>query len=215
MPGKRKVKRTRRKRRNWMKTGARVASIAYDAYKGVQFIKSIVNAEKHYYDNTGTVTATNAGTITCLNNIAAGVDVMNRIGNSILAKRISGAVTCELNTTGSNAQFVRVMLIQDILNQGIDPTLSELLQNTSDVITSPINVDNTPRFWVLYNKVMVLDDYNLIRYRKIFKRLNFHIKYSGTSNAYGHNSVYLVVLSDEPTNGPAFTYDLRLAYYDN
>lgn len=196
------------------------ASLAYSAYKGVQYLKSVVNVERHYFD-TSVVSAsvTNAGSITCLNQIAAGTDAPNRIGNSILGKYITGKITVQDNATaGATEGFVRILIFQDLENIGTDPTLSQILQDTSNPVVSPINIDNTPRFWVLVDKTYTVDDSNKTRVGKFYRLMikNAHIKFTGTASGnYAKNSLYLLAVSDDASNGPILTFANRLCFIDN
>lgn len=186
--------------------------------QGVKMLKDIVNAEKHYFDTTGTVASvSNAGSIVCLNQIAAGTDTQNRSGNSILTNHLSGKLTFQESVAvGATDTFVRLLIIQDLDNQGTDPTLTQILEDTSNPIVSPINKDYSQRFWILTDKIMGFDDYNRTRFKKIWKKIKFHIRFRGTASSdYSTNSVYLVMCSDTASDGPTATYSLRLCFYDN
>lgn len=190
---------------------------AKQAWKGVKFVKSIINSEKHYFDNTSVTGAVaSAGTIYCLSNIAQGDDVNNRQGNSVLAKTLYVRGTMYRNVSNTAViNSVRCIWFQDTSNQGSDPTVTDILQSAD--VRSPLNVDKTSRYSIIRDKVYTLSvggqaGFNI----KKFLPINNHLKYTGSSgsNIYT-NALYVLVITDQSTLQPVFDMTSRLAFYDN
>lgn len=202
-----------------VRTGIGVARTAYTAYKGVKFLASIVNAEKQLFDTSGTQSdvQNTPGAFVGLNTIAQGTDKGERIGNSIKPSYITGTFQVNLGATGNLASTVRIMIIQDTSSLGSLPSASDIFEDPSDPILSGVKRSNTPRFWMLFDKRVRVDTGNSVVILKCFRRLNYHIKFTGAANNnYGKNNTFLVLISDAAvSDGPTISYYLRLAYYDN
>lgn len=190
------------------------AKMAYVAYRGVKTLRGLVNVEKKYIDDNIGQTIPNTGIVDLISAVAAGDDVTNRNGNSILAKYLvlKGFVRMSASATATN---VRVMIVRDLNNQGSNPTVADILDGATDV--SLLNKDNTSRFWILYDKMFSLSNNGTQQVSlDIYRRLNFHLKYSSTvSTAVLSNAIYLVAIADEPTNVPQIQGVSRIAFYDN
>ena len=213
----------RRRRRKFNRKYPRIGKLAstagrlFNVEKQVSFMKGMINSEKYVFDTAITVAnLSNTGNITNLNQIATGDDAGQRTGNSILARRLTCKYTIQ-DTTPIAAEFTRVLIFYDIQQNGTDPTLSQILQDTSNVIVSPINQDNNPRFWILYDRIHGLDTYNNTKTGRMSRSLKMHIKFTGTAAAnYGMNSLYVLLISDQAgASGVSVTFYSRLQYYDN
>lgn len=195
-----------------------IAQAAYGAYKGYNMLKGIINSELKRFDTNTATTLVNTGVITCINQIAAGDDVNNRQGNSILGKYLTWNYQLVMDAAAVHSN-IRCMIIADTENIGVAPSLSDILQvaTANNNITSPINVDTTDRYTVLYDRLHALSatgQQSVVR--KVYRGLNFHLKYTNTgSSGFQKNSLFLVMIADNATNPPSITYSTRLAYYDN
>lgn len=215
----RSVKRgNQRRRRSTTMYGAsrfsRYANMAYTAYRGVRLLKGLVNVEKKLYTVPLTSIPTNTGVVQVLSAMAAGDDVNNRNGNSILAKYVlySGTATMP---NGEYTQTVRFMILQDLKNEGSLPAVTDILETSN--VNAPLNADSVDRFWILADKKFTLNSGGgESKPINVFRRLNFHIKYDGTSAAdYDTNSIILLTISDATSAPPTITGYSRLAFYDN
>lgn len=214
---KKQVRGNKPKKRNWIKTGKDALSLAYTAYRGVNLLKSLVNAEKHLFDTVNNTVITNAGLIYPISGMPQGTDTDQRLGNSILGKYISGRLNMqESGATGGIDSSLRLIVFQDTQNQGGTPALSDILASTSDPIISGMNIDFVQRFWVLVDKVYSFDEYNRVKNAKFFRRIKFHLKYTGPLAVnHDQNTIFVCLVSDEPTDGPEVGIYTRLAYHDN
>lgn len=187
---------------------------AYGAMKGLNFVRGIINSEKKRYDLTHVFNVSTTPSFVLLSGIAEGDDVANRVGNSILAKYLTFDYYLTMNGSAQRST-VRVLVFADAQNNGATPSISDLLIGAN--LTSPINPDFTQRFTVLFDDHVDLSaNGDGIKTLKHYIPLNFHIRYTASgSTAVTKNNIYMMVVSNEATNTPAFTGDSRLVYYDN
>ena len=214
-------RRYRRKRRAPSKItyGQMVNKVYRDVAPAVRFFKSVLNVEKMSYDeNVGSQLSVannvgDTGEFVCITNMASGDTETGRTGMSLLAKSIQliGDLHIDASATSST---VRMIMFVDRSHHGITPTSAELLE--SDSTLSFKNNRTRTRFQILLDKRYHLDDAHPQIDIKEFVKLNFHMKYDGTTvqDTY-HNPVYIYLISDEGTNKPELALLSRFRYYDN
>lgn len=206
------------KRRSYkpkMPTRYKVADMAYQALQGVNYIKGLVNSEKHMLDTTGTgVSITQAGTVTALSAIPQGDTIDSRNGNSVLAKTLFGRIELLFNTSAT-ATFIRFVVIVD--NQQVSdspPAITDVLEAANT--RAPLNKNTKGRYSVLLDKTYQLENNTKLIADKFNIPLDFHIKFNGTTGAdIQKNGIYHFILSNEPTDQPLYSYYWRLSYHDN
>lgn len=193
----------------------KVADTAYKAYQGVQYLKGLVNAELHAFDNIETSRAVGTGGyVQTLNNIPIGDTNGDRTGNSLLAKYLFGRIHATRNTAATNT-FIRVMIVQD--TQQISdsaPAISDVLQTVN--VLSPLNKNTFNRFKVLKDMTIRLDDNQTSDNYKINIKLPFHCHYNGSlATDIQKNGLYVMYVSNEAANAPFIDHNLRFSFYDN
>lgn len=210
-------RRYRRRRRTYKKPMRyKVADMAYKAYKGVRYIKSLVNAEVKNLDTTSTgINVSSTGTVISLNSIAQGDSQSNRDGLSILTKYLFGRIDTGL-VAPAVSTFIRIIFFIDKQQQGdTTPSVTDVLQSSTTL--SPLNTFQKGRFKILRDKTVILNPASRTNSNHKFNiKLGHHIRYNGTSGTdIQKGGVYMLLLSNEPTNAPVVAYNLRLTYYDN
>lgn len=192
-----------------------VASVAKAAWSGVKYLRTLVNSESFKKDTavSGNVTTPS---ITHLTAIGQDDTVSGRTGNSILVNSVSGRVSLSANATAVS-NIVRVLLVVD-RQQVADssPAIGDIL-NTNNDVYAHYNVNTLGRFKVLYDKIFTVNTAgkNAVFF-KFFKTINDHTKYNGTASSdVQRNGIYVVVVSDNGTNGPALASSFRVSYRDN
>ena len=213
----------RRKKGSWLTRKYSVAQLAKGAWKGVKYIKSLINVEKKFHDVSASTTISTTPSIVNLSNIATGDDYKTRDGNSILLQSLQWRINLYANTT-DGASFVRVIVFRDNDQRGTDPTAADLLETTTAglSIVSPLLHYVNRRFAVLSDKVYTLSDTgsNWLRHIKKFMKMpsGTHIKYSADAGADASNwegALYVLFVSNNGTNLPTMDYYFRLRYTDN
>lgn len=198
-----------------------VGQMASTALRGVNIIKGLVNSELKRFDIASNAFIPDTGLIVNLNNIGAGTDASDRIGNSILAKYLTVNLWIESNVA-ADLTAVRALIVCDTMNQTAIPTLSDILQNSTSQanLISPLDIDNTDRFTVLMDRHYSFSIQSMqTKTVKLYKKLDFHIRYNGTTiGTYEKNTIFLVLISNQSTATnaePLVHYHSRLAFYDN
>lgn len=197
-----------------------VRDVAEAAYKGVKYIKGLVNSEMYKLDISGATSTfySDGSAVTHMTPVAQGDGVAARTGNSILAKYLTIHGVATRTTSGDAVQTCRLVIVMDKQN-----IADETNPGYSTVFTAAnphalINADTAGRFQILYDKVFTLDTVrSLARTFKINIPLNTHVKFNGTAATdIQKNSIWLMTISTQTvSNQPVFTYQARLGYHDN
>lgn len=185
----------------------------------------MINSEVKFYDVQGTnVSFSSTGTVLQLCNPSTGDGDNARDGSSIKPARLTLRMNWSSNTTDTTPQRVRLVLFRGKMEKSSTPTISTILQDTSqyDAIVSPKNWDTKFETKILYDRSFSLtpdagadQQYKLIR---LNKKLFGHIKFATDDTAgtdIENGGLYMLVVSDEVTNPPTCTYYSRCTYYDN
>lgn len=209
----RKSYRRKYKRRNYVRTSGE--SLALKAFRGVKALRGIINSEKKKHDAGVSETPSTSGAVTSLASIAQGDTLVQRNGNSILAKYLGIRYTVNMNASATNT-ILRTILVKD-LQQVSDtaPTLGDVLQDVT--VNSFLDYKFPGRFSVLMDKTIQLSANGRNGHmEKINIPLNTHIKYNGTASTdIQKNGLYLMFVSNESANVPTISGASRLHYYDN
>lgn len=188
--------------------------------KAVLPIVQAINTELKFIDSYATgQSVSNTPSIQPVTYTAQGTDEQNRIGNSILSKDLNLKLTLQPNYLASDFNRMRLIVFVDKGQRGTLPTIAELLQNTSYLLDSGFNKNYSDRFVIIKDKKFSLIKYGFQELQmKVYKKLNFHIRYIGTSAATasaGENQVYFVVIGDTSTNLPSYSFYSRVNFTDN
>jgi hypothetical protein len=228
----------------------RVGDAMSDGVKAWNFIRKYLNVETKIFDSTSsgpTDVITYSGTTYNLSNIAQGNDYNNREGNSILVQKMRFAFQVASSNTASQVQgrqILRVMIIRDMLQNGVDPVPSTILETTATAL-APFygllhihdSTDDKPRqrFRILYDRVFNFNPnfatnvtatgtgaVDLVASDNHFEVLHLnvgaHTTYQGTTGADASNFVgglYCMAISNTQTNGPVLTFVNRVYFTDN
>lgn len=145
----------------------------------------------------------------------------NRNGNSILAKNLLFRLNVDINPSSTTDVTFRMILLIDTDNLGGAPSPTDILQDTALPTISPLNRTTTlgGRFKILSDKIVNLSAAGQrSRTFNIYKNLQHHIKYGGTS-AFNLDSrsgaIYVLLTSDDNTNQPATQFYSRIKFIDN
>ncbi len=196
---------------------AKKGSAGKQALKKVNML--IKNQELKKIDNQDSTNVQSAGDVVLLSGLATGITGSTREGNAVSFKSLSFKYFITNNTT-SGESICRIMIVQDNQVNGALFTIGDLLEDTgiNANIVSPSNLDNSRRFRILYNKVIVTtEEVNTFAYRELYKKMNMYARYSGAgSDITGVESkgLFLVLLSNQATNQPSIEYQCRLRFSD-
>lgn len=211
----RRYRRGYRKKNPFVSKAAKYAGMAYTAYKGVKYLKGLVNSEKGMLDFNANTTYSSTGSVISLNNIAQGDTVSSRQGNSILVKGIFGRMLFTQNSSATNT-FVRCVIFcnkQQLSDS--TPAVDDVLESVS--VKSNLNISHKGQYSVLRDFTIRLDSANnTSAARKINIPLNMHLRYNGTAATdWQKNGLFMILLSNEATNVPTVDWNLRVSWHDN
>lgn len=185
-------------------------------------IVRLLNAEKKYLDNTGsliTVPSTGA-TVPCFTLLQQGTSVGQRIGDSVKWISINARIDVTPHSASTVPNRVVLYLVIDTEAKGSLPAYSDLLQTVDT--NSHLNVATLGRFkimmrreFVVQTNVGAMPTMKVVLYKK---RISVHTRYGTNTGAIGdidHGSILLFALSDQSVNVPVMDYNVRLGYVDN
>jgi len=200
-----------------------IGRVAEQAWEGVKYIKSLINVEQKFNDvYVSPATITTSAVVTNLSNIVQGTDVSTRDGDSILAQKLRVKYRAIANNT-AGVNLLRVVIFQDRDQRGVDPAYADLFVSTASAVTGHKqfygNLRN-PRFRFLYDATHTLTQggNNQIIFHDCVIPIHNHIFYTTTTGVDAANwegALFLLVVSDDMTNGPQFLGSFRLEFTDN
>lgn len=212
----RKYKSATRGRRSYgrksMYSGERAAaSLARQAYRGVQYLKGLVNSELQKYDVQLTANITTTPTTTHLSNISQGDSDAGRTGNSVLAKYV--AMNGRYTAVAGNS-IVRTVVVRDKQQIGDSyPAYNTVFESNS--VNALLNTDSVGRFTILYDKLNIMSDTDTYtQCWKAYIKLDDHVRYNGSAvTDIQKNGVYLLQVANVLVVGQET--NARFAFHDN
>lgn len=188
-----------------------------------------INTELKYSDTAVQMVAYDPGTndwIQLLSGISQGVDDTERIGNSVLVKNI--AIKAQMQYTADSTDLIvsyRFILFVWKANANSNPPSSTKLFEVPSNFFSAFNKDYTDQMVILKDKIIVKEAQTIpsttaelgISYLKIFKKLNFHLRWLNSTTGVTENHIYVCFRCDSPLIGNSGLCNLysRLNFTDN
>ncbi len=216
---------TRKRPSNFNKYAGRARTtlqVASTALSTAMAIKRLMNVEiKNFDTQLLGVAVTDTPLITQLTNIPVGDSTNQRDGSQCKMVGVRLTYLLNRNASGTNATFIRVMLVIDKqTNQAIYLT-SDLLEDATsgDNIVSPRNLDNLKRFTILYDRTHILSATggDGAKFNKYFKK-DLLLRFDASTSAIAdltQSSLSLWAVGSEPTNDPTITAFVRVRFVDN
>ncbi len=191
-----------------------VAKLASDVYK----MKKLMNVEVKRHDvstNGNYVTAASGVTSAQLTAIDQGDTAIARDGNSVRATGLTLRVMTRIHASATSS-LARAILVQSTFGEGVAPILSDVLQNSSSVLSYQ-NIDQSRGYKILMDRKLVLDNEHEFKLIDKHFKLSQHLKYDGATGSTDHTygQIWLFLITDEATNVPSFAYESRLRFVDN
>lgn len=213
--------RTFRRRRGrsspWYRRKYNAMQLASAAWRGVRYIKGLVNSEKHHFDTAfSSATIPSAGNITHLTSLAQGDTSVTRTGNSVLLKDCYMHLFMAVNPSVLTQSRVRMILFFD------KQQISDTLPTVTDVLAaasteSMLNLNASGRFKIVYSREFILRANNngSLVLHKFFK-FHTHVRFNGTAGTdIQRNGLYVLFIGSEATNTPTVSGTFRIGYHDN
>lgn len=210
-----KTYKPRNKRISYTKGAQNAFALAKQAARDIWYLKGLVNSEMLHNQSTGNTLVPNTGTMTLLNGMAQNDTSSGRTGNSILMRNVFIRL-CFTQNASATSTIYRVMLVLDSQQIGdTNPTIPDILETVNPI--APLSTASAGRFKVLKNYFFTTDDdKGQTKIINFYKDFRFHTRYNGTANSdIQKNGLYLVMLTDQPTNAPRVDFTWKVGYHDN
>lgn len=175
--------------------------------------------------NPGNTVWTTAGAITQISQqIVQGDSIQGRSGDTISPKELT--VNLAMVSIG-HAYLGRVIIFQDMLNVGIDPTVAQVLDTASYIATYQPDTAQQHRFKILYDHTFSCDFISgvVTTTSRMFKEFKFKLKgkirYNGATNVAASNgpgALYILFISDIASTNVTteyYNYYTQLVYTDS
>lgn len=187
---------------------------------GVRLATAIFNVEEKVFDTQISATVHGA-TVVNLSNIAQGDNYNNRQGLSIMARNL--VLNYILYLAGSSNNFVRIIVFQDMEQQGVDPAPGDVLEDVTSAakaLVSPYLRYTGDRYRVLTDEhhALCASSPTNFMFRRLVMPVDNHVLFQSTTGADASNwngALYMMYMSDVAASGPAITAHTRLSYVDN
>lgn len=210
----------RRNRKN-KRSGSRIAytDVMKQVMSDVLYLKRQFNSEDKWIDvSNGGTTVTNTQTQVLLNGVTTGTSSITRTGQSIKAVNIQFNLAITVNSSAT-ASFLRCIILRDEQPNGAAPAAANIL-NVGGNFISPRNVGYNERFHVFYDELFaVCLNGPANKVISFVRPLGFHTIFNtgtaGDITDITKNSLYLILLSNEATNGVVVSYYSRFSFLDN
>lgn len=205
---------------------ARAWAVGKAAYRGVRYIKGLVNSEMYKFDQApAAFTTTIAGYQDGLFQVAQGDGDGSRTGNSIMVKsiRIEGVFRNAASTPVPNVRC-KVVLIRDdqTVSDSLYPALSDVYEYTADqtIIHSPLNSVSVGRYSILAQRIVFLDILAHPQSEFMIRLpMSHHVRFNGTAGTDIQKGNVSVSIFCDNTNvaytNPTCEFSWRVSYHDN
>lgn len=200
----------------WYSRKYSVADLARHAWKGVYYLKGLVNSETKKFDVVNDAITMGGGTLAPLTQVVQGDTDLTRDGNSIFARGLNLKMTFVKNDLGNDFQRQMIALVRD--NQQISDTTPSFLDvfETQHPNTH-LATDNVGRFSILKRYAWTFDDNRKSVQLNWNIPLRTHIRFNGAAGSdLQKGGYYLAYITDQDTdNFPTFSLHSRLSFHDN
>lgn len=220
MPRYRRNYRNRRRRyRRYPRKKLTYGRIGRKIYRDVSYLKNMINTEFKSEDVVTTInpdnTAGSSGSRTLLNALTRGDTIDTRDGRQVRFKSVQVNINSVINTSATDTRVFVALVIDKQPNQNA-PTYAQVFDQGQAMFR---NLDWRKRFVVLRKWIIKLNQDYPEQVRNLYKKIDMKTVYNdgntGTVTDITTNALYLVHLSDEPTNTPSVTLSTRLRFIDN
>lgn len=211
--------RTFRRRRGrslpWYSRKYNAMQLASAAWRGVRYVKGLVNSEMFHNTISNTTFPNPLGAIVPLTSIAIGDSATTRTGNSLFVRSIVMNMNCSQNAAALDNTFIRMVLFIDTQQvSDTTPVASDIFATTGP--NALINLDSAGRYKFLKTWEFSLSTQNPAKVIKYYKNIRHHVRYNGpNATDVQKGGLYLALVSSQSTNNPILSYNVRIGYHDN
>ncbi len=200
-------------------TYAQIGNKLYnDVMPIVKLAKKVFNTENKFLTTSAVATSiSTTPALIGLNLMAQGNTASTRLGDTVKFDFIQWNIVCTINPAAAASQ-IRVLIVRDEQPNGATFGYTSLMDSVA--VTSLTNFKQETRFYMFVDEIITLDSNGpqTLTFRGS-KSIGFHTNYglgnAGTIADISKNSLNLCFVSNEATNTPSVTYDVRVLFVDN
>lgn len=221
----RKRRQYKKKQSAMMQGFGNALSVATRALKIASFVKRQINVEKKYINvsssSTGFASSATGTIVSTLSNTAQGLDITNRVGDSIKYDSWTFEAVLQQNVANTSLDVISVWLVKDLQPNATAPSWTDIFDNTTPACLCLRNPATPDRFIIMKHWMVNLEAngntaHHLKYYYKFPEGKDSHAKYSGTASAIPYsNSLYLCFAGDVTANTSTIKYTSRVRFIDN
>lgn len=220
-----KTYRKSKKRSNtsWYNRKYSALEIAKKALAATRYMKGMINCEKKYHTTSQNTTFARAGVMSYLSAIPLGDSAVQREGNSVLLRSIYLNYSVVKNTSVATTKCKVAIVMDTGYADNAGSIAANLIWDSTYIGTqyapmAPISSNTQGRYKLIrvwdFTLTDQYDTKRISEYIKVYKHLKFDGT-AGTSADLSRNALYLVSISDQDVNVPAYEYICKIGFYDN
>lgn len=183
-------------------------------------LKNLINVEFKFANYVASTTPTSTiPTLQLLNGMVRGDDSNTRDGRQIRIKSIQCFFRVNMHASAT-ATTVRYMIVIDKQPSAAAFTAADLLDTASAAQVDALrNLSSRRRFVILKDRRLVVNTDYPEKVFRVYKQLDMKTVYddsdAGSIADIQSNALYLVIITDEATNTPTCTNNVRIRFIDN
>lgn len=182
-------------------------------------IRKLINVEYKVFDVNSVVTATQAGAVQYLTGLVQGLDLNQRVGDSIKIQSLEFNAT--IYTGATVPCTCRVIIVRDMENGGAAIAGTDLLNNVGGAgaavsLYNYINIQK--RFHPVFDEIISLDATNSTQTLHFKMAHGGHINFRDATAAVTNGAegvLYMAVFTDVAATGPIIRSSHRILFTDD
>lgn len=217
-------RRRRRYHQATKKRGRVYGDAAFQMWKDVKYLKSVINVEQKWHDTATAANTTEAFQKVSLNLINQGDTAQTRDGNSVKISKfiVNGSLTH--NASGNASQTIRLLVACRVqnptTNSGI--AMNDIFQGNptgAGAVLAFYNKTSMKGYRILLDKKFTVNTDYPTKYFKFYLPSQWHCRFNASTPSADdvpNNICQLVHVGDQVSaNYPALNFNTRMVYIDN
>ena len=215
MPYRKRYRKKKRSKQPWYERKYTASQLAKKAWKTAKWLKSVVNVEKKLQDNTVSTSLSSSPGVTHLTNIQQGSGQGQRDGTSLKLTSLFVQGQMVMNASATSTLIRLVWVIDNQQVGDTTPNYTDIYEAANTL--APLNKNTLGRFTVLKDmRIPFSPNGTTNKVFEFYMPLNHHVRYNGTASTdIQKGGLYLVTISNEPTNTPTIDIRNRVRFVDN
>ncbi len=211
------VKKYRKKTRSYYKKGD-YRTKAFALFLAKKAIRGLNKLKPEWKTNdTGLTQAslTTSGTINLIPGIAQGVLSSQRVGKKCTLVKMNATFHCVMASSATtDTAMIRCIIYRD-KQQGVDAKMTPTLLLETVHPMSQLNTFRIKRTGIIYDKLFMIRENRKGLVWRFSKKMNIAQIYNGALGSdIDKNGIFILLIADQGTDLPVFSYNIRFYYTD-